>query len=106
MAWESRPHGGRYYTRSKRVGGRVCREYIGTGEIGALAAELDAADRNKRDVQRRSRQLEQEHIEQTDRSVTEFDELCRKLMGVALQAVGYHQHKRGEWRKRRGRKES
>ena len=33
MGWER----GRYYTRSKKVNGRVVREYVGTGQLAALA---------------------------------------------------------------------
>ena len=36
MGWEIRERGGRYYTRSRKFGGRVVREYIGGGSIAAL----------------------------------------------------------------------
>jgi hypothetical protein len=39
MAWDR----GRYYTRSRKVNGRVDREYLGTGEAAERAARQDAS---------------------------------------------------------------
>ena len=36
-----------YYTRSKRIYGKVVREYIGTGPTASIIAELDALEREE-----------------------------------------------------------
>src|SRR5262245_36938658 len=97
MGWDR----GRYYTRSKKVNGRVVREYIGTGGVAELVARRDALKRERR--QREALKLRQEKAEldalATDlKALTDLTDLAAR---AALQAAGFHQHKRGEWRKRR-----
>jgi hypothetical protein len=99
MGWDK----GRYYTRSKRVDGRVVREYLGTGRVAELAAQLDALERGKRQLAaqaQRGEKAERAALAAECKTLTETADL---VACAALLAAGYHQHKRGEWRKRRGR---
>jgi len=93
MSWET---GGncRYYTRTRRINGKVVREYLGTGESAERAAAADLA--------RRQREAE----ERADRArlaaaLAKLDALADLSFRAALEAAGYHQHARGPWRKRR-----
>jgi len=103
MAWETRNGRGRYYTRSKRVDGRVVREYLGTGLPAELAAETDALGRAQRLAECEAWNRRRAEIEATSAVVGRFAEGVRALTRSTLQAAGYHQHNRGEWRQRRGR---
>lgn len=102
MGWEN---GGRYYTRSRKVGGCVLREYVGGGLIGALAADQDAHERRARAIEherdaRAFAQVRHQH-RAADALLDALDTHCRELMRIALERAGYHQHERGEWRRRR-----
>lgn len=99
MGWDKN---GRYYTRSKRVNGRVVREYIGGGRAGELVAQMDAIDRDKRETARMCARFEREEVERLDAALDELNELADRLARAALLAAGYVQHNRGEWRKKRG----
>jgi hypothetical protein len=97
MAWDK----GRYYTRSRKVGGRVVREYVGKGIIGQLAARLDESEREKRAAERAEQQARRDELDALDAPLRELDKLTDVLVRAVLLASGYHRHKRGEWRKRR-----
>jgi hypothetical protein len=77
------------------------REYIGGGRVGQLAAEMDKLDREQRDAERANRLAARTALEALDSPVEELDELVELLAHAALVAAGFHQHKRGEWRKKR-----
>ncbi len=94
--------GGPYYTRSKKVDGRVVREYLGGGTLGLLAAQADAEARHVREKEAVRWRAEKEDLEALDAPVEELSEAAETLARAVLLASGYRQHKRGEWRKRRG----
>src|SRR5262245_38379704 len=93
MSWEPRP-GGRYYTRTRRVAGRVVREYLGTG---AGAVEAAAAD----EARRRQLQADVAARRALDAAIRELDQLVDLFVRAAMLAAGYHRPNRGPWRKRR-----
>lgn len=103
MAWENRERGGPYYTRSRREGGRVVREYIGSGSIGELIAEADQAKRERRKADQEREQAELEPLRALGALLRELDEGAEILARAVLVAGGYHRHK-GEWRLRRGQR--
>jgi len=102
MAWERRERGGLYYTRSRRESGRVVREYVGTGPVAEIAASSDALEKLRREEEAAAARSERERLDALEEPVEELCEAAEVLTSAALLAAGYHRHKRGEWRKRRG----
>ncbi|MBX7106179.1 MAG: hypothetical protein K1X57_19015 [Gemmataceae bacterium] len=102
MGWEL----GRYYTRTRRVGGRFVREYIGAGPLARLVAEHDRLER----IARRQTEAEQRRAVADLATIAEHvascDALADNLADAFLIAAGYRQHNRGEWRKQHGKVES
>jgi len=96
MGWEK----GRYYTRSRKVNGRVVREYIGGGEQGALVAKLDEMARDRRELARFEWKMAKEEMETFDETVGIVCQMADIMAKAELIAAGYHLH-RGEWRRRR-----
>jgi hypothetical protein len=101
--WERRERGGLYYTRSRKDGGKVVREYVGGGILGELEARMDAEERRRREEEKASRREERERLDALAAPVEELCEAAEVIARAALLASGYHQHNRGEWRKRRER---
>ena len=101
--WEKRERGGLYYTRSRKVDGRVVREYVGGGALGELAALMDAQERQRREEEAAAWREEQERLEELAGLVDEFREAVETVARATLLAAGFRQHNRGEWRRRRDR---
>lgn len=102
MAWERRERGGLYYTRSRREGGRVLREYVGTGPVAEIAASSDALEKLRREEEAAVERSKRARLDAVDEPVEELFEAVEVLTSAALLTAGYHKHERGEWRKRRG----
>ncbi len=100
-AWERRARGGLYYTRSRKVNGRVVREYVGGGVLGELAARMDEEDRQRREEEAALWKEERERLEELAGLVDELCEDTETIARAALLAAGFRRHKRGEWRRRR-----
>jgi hypothetical protein len=101
MAWESRKGRGRYYTRSRRRGGRVVREYLGAGEMADLASRVAELRRERLAKTAQDRREWKAAVDALDSTVADACEAIDLLAQAALLVAGYRQHHRGEWRRKR-----
>ena len=100
MGWERRKRGSWYYTRSKKVGGRVVREYVGGGLLGQLAALSDAERRAKRKAEADAWLAERANLERADAALYILCDTSEAMARGSLILAGYYRHHRGEWTKR------
>ena len=102
MAWQV-VNGRKYYYRATRLAGRPVRRYVGAA--GSPAAELAAADADRRRLGReaaaRERLAEQARQREVERPLVRLCAASDVLTRAALLAAGFHQHHRGQWRRRR-----
>jgi hypothetical protein len=96
---------GRYYTRSKKINGRVVREYFGAGPAAASIAQLDALQREQREAEQAVRRATRAELEARDAPLNDLNDLADLLAHAALVVAGFHRHNRGEWRKRRAHRD-
>jgi hypothetical protein len=99
MAWEKRDKA-RYYYRSRRIGRKVTRQYLGCGPIAHMSAELDEQRRSERSAQRSAWADFHTRISEADAALDALSRHCRLLAWGILLVHGVHNH-RGEWRRRR-----
>ena len=106
MAWERREHGGLYYTRSRKVNGKVVREYKGAGVLGKIAALEDERERCRREEEAAFWKEEQEQLEALSAPVDKLCEATETIARAVLLAAGFRRHNRSEWRRQRDRRTS
>lgn len=107
MGWELR--GGRWYLyRNRRVNGKPIKEYLGAQDqfgFGALLAhDLHRLQRRQAKLRRLERKVRAEgraRIESCLRAAVIANADLRVLTEGLLYTLGFHKHKRGEWRMRR-----
>jgi hypothetical protein len=100
MSWEQGPRGRKYYTRTRRVGGRCVREYLGSGPQAQAGAVADALRRAERQAEAAARRQEMERLRAVDGLVLELFEAASLVASAALAASGLHKHG-GQWRAKR-----
>ena len=99
MPWKRRGNYS-YFYRSERVAGGTVTRYVGRGQIAKLESGLVERQR----VARQKEIAERRCIRATDARdiamIGELDEVVRLAAKATLIAAGFHQHHRGEWRRR------
>ena len=97
MAWK---HG--YYYQNRRVGRKVISQYVGGGIAGLAAERLSERAKAEAEAKRSEWQAIKDEQQQLDKIVDDFSNLATAYADALLLINGYRQHKRSEWRKRRG----
>ena len=100
MSWEKRNGTGAYYTRSRRVNGRLVREYIGQGILGEIAYQQDLILRSESTVVRESLELQKVEHATLLSDIDTFSDFAECIASGFLVVSGFHKHHRGEWRRR------
>lgn len=100
MAWERRRNG-TYYYRTRKVQGRVIKEYVGIGPVAEIAAERDALAREARAEENETQRRERAALLATEVPLEVFTDSLETLTRASLLLAGYHRHHGGEWRRRR-----
>ena len=95
-----------YYYRSKRQGARVVAEYVGKGFLAQMDANLDESERAEASQEKAVERRERARIEKMERQIDAACDVTDALMRAVLNSAGYHQHDRGQWRKRRKRQDA
>ena len=89
-----------YYTRRRRVDGRIITEYLGRSRAAALASAADQERAALRAQQLAEERADRDFYEHFKARLDEIDVIVRALTTATLLVSGYHLHHR-QWRKNR-----
>ena len=101
VSLETRNGKGEYYVRAFRRGGRMVREYVGSGWLAEYAAAIDELKRARRAQRSASRSMEIEQLDLLEMMIADYGKTVEVAAGENLALAGYKCHQRGEWRKTR-----
>lgn len=102
MGWERKRNDRQYYYRTRRMGRHTFKEYVGSGPVALLAAQLDAEERRQRQAEREAWQTEQVQLAAAERALRDFQAQADLVVEATLILAGFYLH-HGEWRRRRAR---
>jgi hypothetical protein len=97
MSMETRKGHGAYYTRSKRVAGRIIRTYVGSGLVAFEAAETDRASRLAKAMDRDCHQKSEKEARILDEMLAKYARDVDRMLEIELAVIGIHR-RRSEWR--------
>ncbi len=87
MGWERRGDVDCLY-HTRRVDGRVVKDYLGCGHVAQLAADLIAEARDRRTALVQARKAEQARLDDLDGAVDRLDRACELMTEATLAAGG------------------
>lgn len=99
MAWVVRGKR-KYYYRSRRVGKRFVKEYLGGGLAGEIAARQDAEFRDRRRKEKAEVTQMAAPLRDADGLLEQLNRGIDMLVAAELLAAGFHRHGTA-WRRRR-----
>ena len=90
-----------YYYKHTRESGKFRSEYVGSGELAERLAEMDRRATQARREAAAARRARREEMDAADRIQASAFANVGIVVLMALEACGFHRHKRGQWRRRR-----
>jgi hypothetical protein len=92
-----------YYYASERIGRSVIKRYGASGSLAYALSIFDATGREERKLRAEGRADRVNRLARIRAKLRKWLARVNSLVADALVAEGWHQHNRGEWRRKRGK---